>query len=751
MRRFWGRNESFKNSHKFIRDDDQITALNYENLCDSDYLTRLFAQDNSNSATYAAVGGSSTSKDDVIESRPTDSCSVHPEISEDAIVFGNAFPLGQYFYKKRLLREISATVKSNDPLSIQINRQVVVFDHIATLLSGKCKLDYTCPLLLKEESSKTKNGATQEKKLNSLPLSSPLSALSVVTIKYCFSFIGVSNDGRGLVPKLSSSKVQSVIVSLIQFFKLGNSSVNDLLLLPQFGEMRKIFNQSTAQIFSARFLSFPEWSKKAFEEDIKVVLSGIYGILGIGLLTNNISDILAALNYLMLLMIIVEEKVDSFLSKVRALLSSAAITAGGVTSLSASSGINISKQIPSKVQGKLKASTKPSQKVPGETFAEELSLQPSSHIESSRDISSSAVNEISFPISSNQEVSGVQSSLKSFGSTPKLWEKPASKSIESSGKIAGKINSKKQQQEAKMLYEILDSSAKESIALQPTVLVSNHVLINYNNNAGDLGVLSANSSQKHHGKRPSVSSTVGARNNLNRTAGCDKVRELEEFAEISPRINLKKIEKEIKSCHNTIFYLPQLVLKMFSEYCNSLQETTSSVLQASSSQRALSSSTQAKSVLPRNQSLKVSSISNNCSNRVWSSGQNTYGELGIGDTTAKKSFVRIASLDDKEIISIGAGNEHSLFVTADGKLFACGYNDNGQCAAGSVAQVLKPALVQTLEEEEISQVSVYNGCEHTLAVTKDGRVFAFGYNARGQVNLISVFFLSLPSFSLSLD
>jgi hypothetical protein len=754
MRRFWGRNESFQNNHKFIRDDDQITALNYENLCDSDYLARLFAQDNTNPTATGVIGGSSTAKDDVVESRPTDCCSVHPEISEDAIVFGNVFPLGQYFYKKRLLREISATIKTNDPLSLQINRQVAVFDHIATLLTEKCKLDYTSASLLKKESSPMKYSTSQEKAASP----HPLSALSAVTVKHCFSFITV-NDSRVLVPKLSSSKVQSVILSLVQFFKLGNSLVSDLLLLPQFGEMRKIFNQSTALIFSTRFLNYSEWSKKAFEEDVKVVLSGVYGILGIGLLTNNSTDILAALNYLMLLMIIVEEKVDNYLSKIKELLTSATAVSGSVASVQVPVGNNISKQIPSKVQGKLKSSTKPTvQKVPGEAAVEETSLLPSSQMEVNREISPSVVKETSRPNSSNQEGSVVQSGLKSFGSTAKLWEKPTNKSLE--GNAKGKINPKKQQQEARMLYEILDSSAKESIAVQPTVLVSNHVLISYNNNNESLAtpfLPTSNATQKYGGIRPVANNsevpfgTVGPRTHLNGRA--DKFRqhrELEGSAEISPRINLKRIEKEIKTSHNSMFHLPQLVLKMCSEFCNSLQETASSVLQTSSSQKVLSSSAQTRSLLPRNQGLKFSSASNHSSNRVWSSGQNTYGELGMGDTTAKKSFVRIASLDDKQIISIGAGNEHSLFVTAEGKLFACGYNDNGQCAAGSVAQVLKPALVQSLEEEEVSQVSVYNGCEHTLAVTKDGRVFAFGYNARGQVNFFVFFFFDLSFFPLVL-
>ena len=50
-----------------------------------------------------------------------------------------------------------------------------------------------------------------------------------------------------------------------------------------------------------------------------------------------------------------------------------------------------------------------------------------------------------------------------------------------------------------------------------------------------------------------------------------------------------------------------------------------------------------------------------------------------------------------------------------------------------LTQVRTPSVVTALEGEEVSQVHVYNGCEHTLATTRDGKIFSFGYNYRGQV------------------
>ncbi|POM60097.1 hypothetical protein PHPALM_31087 [Phytophthora palmivora] len=118
---------------------------------------------------------------------------------------------------------------------------------------------------------------------------------------------------------------------------------------------------------------------------------------------------------------------------------------------------------------------------------------------------------------------------------------------------------------------------------------------------------------------------------------------------------------------------------------------------------------------------------------VWSCGQNSYGELGHGDTASRKSFERIESLQQKDIVQIGAGNEHTIALTADGKALTCGYNDNGQCGQGGTARVSHLSEIPKMGEINISQVHAYNGCEHTILVTMDGRAATCGYNYRGQL------------------
>jgi RCC1 and BTB domain-containing protein len=203
----------------------------------------------------------------------------------------------------------------------------------------------------------------------------------------------------------------------------------------------------------------------------------------------------------------------------------------------------------------------------------------------------------------------------------------------------------------------------------------------------------------------------------------------------------KKSMIEFKDTLQSLLKIPKPVLKVLHESCAATaagdfeKRPASSVLAVPAGVNKATADTSAA----------VSTAS-----YVWSCGQNSYGELGLGDAVMRKSFSRVSCLDDKRIVSIGAGNEHSLFVTQDGKLLTAGYNDNGQCGIGTTQQVRHPAVISALEGEDISQVHVYNGCEHTLVVTRDGKIFSFGYNYRGQVPTIAVFdviMLNLSHFS----
>lgn len=65
--------------------------------------------------------------------------------------------------------------------------------------------------------------------------------------------------------------------------------------------------------------------------------------------------------------------------------------------------------------------------------------------------------------------------------------------------------------------------------------------------------------------------------------------------------------------------------------------------------------------------------------KVFGRGSNLFGRLGIGeDHKEANSFIEIASLNNYKIISASTGSFHSLFITYEGKVLACGSNNFGQ-------------------------------------------------------------------------
>ncbi|CAL8308679.1 unnamed protein product [Merluccius merluccius] len=63
---------------------------------------------------------------------------------------------------------------------------------------------------------------------------------------------------------------------------------------------------------------------------------------------------------------------------------------------------------------------------------------------------------------------------------------------------------------------------------------------------------------------------------------------------------------------------------------------------------------------------------------VWSWGQGEHGQLGHGDHLARLQPLCIKSLNNKEVMSVAAGAQHSLALTASSQVFSWGSNSSGQ-------------------------------------------------------------------------
>ena len=128
--------------------------------------------------------------------------------------------------------------------------------------------------------------------------------------------------------------------------------------------------------------------------------------------------------------------------------------------------------------------------------------------------------------------------------------------------------------------------------------------------------------------------------------------------------------------------------------------------------------------------------------RPWAWGSNSAGALGNGSTTVSPSPAQIpesAATVGKRFASIAAGGNWSFLLSSDGKLFATGFNGNGQLGIGSTTNSPVPVLVggssdlaaQTVLSVASSFANAWAGASYALTV--DGKLYAWGYNGQGQV------------------
>ncbi|WP_405676313.1 sialidase [Streptomyces sp. NBC_01511] len=114
--------------------------------------------------------------------------------------------------------------------------------------------------------------------------------------------------------------------------------------------------------------------------------------------------------------------------------------------------------------------------------------------------------------------------------------------------------------------------------------------------------------------------------------------------------------------------------------------------------------------------------------QVFSWGDNTYGQLGnnrTGDTRTVPD--RISGLP--KVKQVSAGCDFSLALTEDGKVYAWGRGVYGALGNGTRATVSTPREVEGLE----NVTDIDAGCHHALALTADKTVKSWGQNASGQL------------------
>ncbi len=110
------------------------------------------------------------------------------------------------------------------------------------------------------------------------------------------------------------------------------------------------------------------------------------------------------------------------------------------------------------------------------------------------------------------------------------------------------------------------------------------------------------------------------------------------------------------------------------------------------------------------------------SGALWAWGDNSRGQLGVGDRTDRLSPTQVGTATNWK--SVSAGWYHSLGVRADGTLWAWGDNSAGQLGTGGRESANSPTPVGAGTD----WVAVAAGQGHSLGLRSDGTLWAWGNN-----------------------
>ena len=114
---------------------------------------------------------------------------------------------------------------------------------------------------------------------------------------------------------------------------------------------------------------------------------------------------------------------------------------------------------------------------------------------------------------------------------------------------------------------------------------------------------------------------------------------------------------------------------------------------------------------------------------LWGWGQNSYGALGLGDTTERSSPSQIGALTTWS--DVAGGQYFGLAVKTDGTLWAWGDGGFGQTGLGSTVDRSSPMQVGG----DTNWSKVFANGDHSFGIKTDGTLWAWGHNDGGQLGL----------------
>lgn len=140
---------------------------------------------------------------------------------------------------------------------------------------------------------------------------------------------------------------------------------------------------------------------------------------------------------------------------------------------------------------------------------------------------------------------------------------------------------------------------------------------------------------------------------------------------------------------------------------------------------------------------------------VWGWGSNSRGQIGLGDTYVgevipqpmKIETLSPSKLDtprNERVVQITGGQFHTLFLTSEGRVYACGSCQDGELglpschkmfSGGNVSEVGTPILVPFPNTDEDPVSGISSSLKYNMVVTRNGSLFSWGFGPQGELGL----------------
>jgi len=118
---------------------------------------------------------------------------------------------------------------------------------------------------------------------------------------------------------------------------------------------------------------------------------------------------------------------------------------------------------------------------------------------------------------------------------------------------------------------------------------------------------------------------------------------------------------------------------------------------------------------------------------LWTWGDNSYGKLGLGDTTINSNTPVQESTHASNWVTVSARGSHTAAIKTDGSLWTWGQNTYGQLGNGTGGSHINHTPAKIWGKDANNWKTVSAGYYHTTAIKEDGVLWSWGSNFDGQL------------------